>query len=45
LALADETKKIPFGVAPVIGVSSSPRPVNCILTNVFPYFLSEYHGP
>ena len=46
-ALADEFKKIHFGVAPVVGVSSFPTLVRFVPTNVFFSFslspLSGYH--
>jgi len=46
-ALTDESQKIHFGVAPVVGVSSFPTPVNFIPNNLFfPSLspLSDYHG-
>jgi len=43
LALVDENKKIHFGLAPLIWVSSFQRPVYHISTNVFLYLISEYH--
>jgi len=43
LALDDESQKIHFGVAPVIGVSSFPTPVRFIPNNIFPSLLSDKH--